>query len=642
MAVGPIQSRDSAALGPILRDMLATNLGRLDGLSVVSLSRLLELMPAGDSETPLVTKAAARRAGANEIIEGSLDFVRRDLIVNLRRVDIRSGVVVQGYTMRAGDLLSLTDSITGALAIDLGLDAPTGAAASVRRRSSVASALYEQGRRAFHSGNLQSAAQLMYAALGRDSSLAMAAAYAWRASLATNNVEAARRDLPAVKRLAARAPDHERLVIEAMIARYGNLPLTEFRTSARLLATRFPDDPEGQILLGQALSSGGEWGSAIEAYNRAIATDSAAGSIGELYCRLCEASVLLIETYLWIDSAAAAEHGARRLIALRPREATGWFLLAEPLLRQGRRREAEAANATAARIAGGGPVYYHALNRDLIRSGRLEELEERALAELRTSPPEMMGEWPWLLSFALRNQGRLRELHELGTTGRVPGTNRKLPGYPEPTLLALVALEGGDPMESARIFMGMVKGDRAMNDGLGAVSRNLSWHMTLAGTAFAAAGDTAMVRKLADSVMRIGQQSSIARDYRLPHFLNGLLLQRQNRHAEAVEAFRRAMHSPTDGYTRINFEQARSLMALQRYTEAIAVLQPALRGGVDGSNTYITHTELHEALAHAFHGAGRLDSARVHYAAVERAWRRADRQFADRYALARTRAGLGS
>jgi hypothetical protein len=59
---------------------------------------------------------------------------------------------------------------------------------------------------------------------------------------------------------------------------------------------------------------------------------------------------------------------------------------------------------------------------------------------------------------------------------------------------------------------------------------------------------------------------------------------------------------------------------------------------VDGSNTYVTHTELHEALAHAFHAAGRRDSARVHYAAVERAWRKADPMLAERYAIARARA----
>jgi hypothetical protein len=82
----------------------------------------------------------------------------------------------------------------------------------------------------------------------------------------------------------------------------------------------------------------------------------------------------------------------------------------------------------------------------------------------------------------------------------------------------------------------------------------------------------------------------------------------------------------------------RSLMALGRAREAIAILQPALRGGVDGSNSYVTHTELHEALARAFELAGQPDSAVAHYRAVEQAWRRADPQFRDRHQQAKRKA----
>ena len=95
--------------------------------------------------------------------------------------------------------------------------------------------------------------------------------------------------------------------------------------------------------------------------------------------------------------------------------------------------------------------------------------------------------------------------------------------------------------------------------------------------------------------------------------------------------FRKALFSTTDGYTRINVMMARSLVSLGRFDEAIAVLQPTLRGGVDGSNTYVTGTELHLALADAFAAADRPDSASAHYRAVERAWRNADPIFRDRY-----------
>jgi hypothetical protein len=101
------------------------------------------------------------------------------------------------------------------------------------------------------------------------------------------------------------------------------------------------------------------------------------------------------------------------------------------------------------------------------------------------------------------------------------------------------------------------------------------------------------------------------------------------------------MFSATDGYTRINLAMAQSLLALGRAAEAVAILQPVLRGGIDGSNTYLTRTEVHEALADAFSAAGIPDSARVHHQAVERALRNADPRFRPRYERAR-RAAVAS
>jgi predicted Zn-dependent protease len=172
-------------------------------------------------------------------------------------------------------------------------------------------------------------------------------------------------------------------------------------------------------------------------------------------------------------------------------------------------------------------------------------------------------------------------------------------------------------------------------------ARNVIWQLTLAGTAHAAAGDTAVVRRLADSLEVLGPTSFYGgRDEKLHYVLRGLLLQREGRHAEAVDAFRRSLYSLTDGYTRTNLMMARSLIALHRPAEAIAVLQPAIRGGVDGSNTYVSRTELHEALAEAFEQAGRQDSATAHWRAVESAWRRADPQFQERYLTAKRKAGM--
>jgi hypothetical protein len=91
------------------------------------------------------------------------------------------------------------------------------------------------------------------------------------------------------------------------------------------------------------------------------------------------------------------------------------------------------------------------------------------------------------------------------------------------------------------------------------------------------------------------------------------------------------------GYTRANFELAHSLLALHRPAEAVPVLRAALRGSLEASNFYLSHTEMHERLARAFDGIGQLDSARVHYEWVAAAWQHADPQFGERVAYARQR-----
>jgi hypothetical protein len=81
-------------------------------------------------------------------------------------------------------------------------------------------------------------------------------------------------------------------------------------------------------------------------------------------------------------------------------------------------------------------------------------------------------------------------------------------------------------------------------------------------------------------------------------------------------------------------------MRRRRYGDAIAILQPALRGPLDASNWYVTRTEIHDLLGQAWDGMpgpAAHDSAVVHYAFVAKSWARADPMFADRLARARNR-----
>jgi tetratricopeptide (TPR) repeat protein len=79
-----------------------------------------------------------------------------------------------------------------------------------------------------------------------------------------------------------------------------------------------------------------------------------------------------------------------------------------------------------------------------------------------------------------------------------------------------------------------------------------------------------------------------------------------------------------------------------RPCDAVAVLQPVLRGPLDASNLYLNRIELQELLAQAWDATGQRDSAATHYSVVARAWSNGDALFKARAERARSRAaGLG-
>lgn len=640
LAVGEIRiegSTDSARLGPILRDMLATSLGGIEGLPVVANSRLVELMPRGADTIPRTVHDAARRAGATEVIEGSLASEPGGLVLSLQRVTLERGVVRKGYVVRATNRFAVVDSAAAAIARDFQRAPPALGAAEIRTASPAAYALYDEGLRAYYGYDTPAAYRLMKAALERDSSFAMAAFYVWQLSRAFDNDSIQSLNLIRAQRLAARTTERERLLILGSIAEV-DAPLHRSLAIAETLTVKYPNDPEGHLLLGNVQWYAGNWAEGVAAYQRAVELDSIAGTLHGPYCRVCTALGGMAQQYLWWDSAAAAERTARRLIALRS-EISSRSNLVEPLLRLGRTQEAAqiqyALDPDTSNVA-------HAsfLFRDGIRWGHYETVDRGLRQNVQSSNHDTRSEAWWLLVLSLRDQGRLREADSVRQQWQQDNIARGANPADQPEDGLMIGLERGHPEVSIRTFRHDFERTAHSETPPGVRNRYMIWYLTLAGTVYAAVGDTAVVRRLADSLEVLGQTSHFGRDAKLHYFLRGLLFQKQGRHAEAVDAFQRSLFSLTDGYTRTNLMMARSLIELHRAREAIAVLRPAIRGGVDGSNTYTSRTELHEALAQAFEQAGQPDSARVHWRAVESAWRRSDSQYRDRYLRAKQKAGL--
>jgi DNA-binding SARP family transcriptional activator/TolB-like protein len=628
IAVGFIRA-DSAAvlLGTtrVLTDMIATDLARVEGLAVLSNSRLIELMrPAQDSAAGYAD--AARRAGASELLEGQLVVVRRDTLeLAMRRVELHTGLVKDAYRVRAADRYALVDSLTQSIARRFRLQSPPASIADATTRSPLAYRLYEEGLRAYFQNDWKAAQRLMNAALSEDSTFAMAAY--WVVKLGKDVWEPVRHQdvsglRPIALRLAARAPDRERLMITADLLTDDQEPRAV--AVAESLTTRYPRDPRAFGVLGHVYWMSGDWPKAVTAMERAIAIDSAGERDGGPLCMLCEDFAFLAQVYFWSDSLPAVLRVAHRFRAARPKASYPFFLLGTLATRRGDSATAYENFQNLASQGGAGQDYLIGLHLGL---EAYDQAEQRLATQLSSSLPNDYDTGAWWYILALRNQGRIREAEEFFRTGTLPG----LPPAPptrdrNPINEAILALARDDSRAAAKVFERTLHASLPQNWSTGTRARHRAWNGTLYGMALAAAGDTVALRALADSVEMWGSASLYGRDRRTHHYLRGMVHRAAGRHDDAVREFRAAIHSPTMGFTRVNYELARCLIQLGRPREAVAALQAALRGDVEAGALYVTHTELHEVLAQAFDNARMPDSAAVHYRAVIKAWQRADRE----------------
>jgi DNA-binding SARP family transcriptional activator len=631
IAVGLIRE-DGAGGAPgmsrVLTDMIATDLARVEGLAVLSNSRLIELMRPGHDSAAGYAEAA-RRAGASEVLEGQLVSLRHDTLeLAMRRVELRSGIVRDAYRVRAVDRYALVDSLTKSVARGFRLKSPAGSIADATTNSPVAYRLYDEGLRAYFQTDLKAAQRLMNAALSEDSSFAMAAY--WVVKVAKDVSDPAHPDIsqlrPIALRLATHAPDRERLMITADLLTDDQEPRA--LAVAESLTARYQHDPRAFGVLSHVYWMSGDWGKSVAAMERAIALDAAGERDGGPLCMLCEDFNFLAQVYFWSDSLPAVVRVAQRFRAARPKASSPYFLLGTVGTRL---RDSATAYANFERLAslgGTGPGYLAGVH---LRLEAYDKAEEHLATQLSSSLPNDYDSGAWWYIVALRNQGRIRDAEVFFRTGTLPG----LPAAPakrdqNPINEGILALARGDARKAATVYGQTLHLSLPTQWSEGTKARHRAWNGTLYGMALAAAGDTSALRALADSVEVWGRGSLYGRDQKTHHYLRGMLHQAAGRHEEAVREFQAAIHSPTMGFTRVNYELARCLIHLGRPREAIAALQPALRGDIDAGALYVTHTELHETLAQAFDNAHMTDSAAVHYRAVVKAWGRADREFVAR------------
>ena len=644
VAVGRITDYTTSAGGEVakpLTDMLATNLARAPGLRVVSTVRMYELVAqSGAADTAgEALVAAARRAGATELVDGALyDIGDGHLRLDLRRVDLRTGAVRSAYSVSGSGAFALADSGTAKLLSTLGASAPAGSVADVTTHSLSAYRLYEEGLRAYYRNDFRSAERLFEASLADDSAFAMAQYY----SAVTRGVNTAtgQARLRRAVALADHASDRERLKIRAAFADMSSSPA--LAALADTLLVRFPDEVAGHLYTGVSLAQNARYLESVPFFRRVVAMDSLALIGSSALCAACDALRHIAAVYVLADSLSAAEREARQWLEVQPRSTLAWNTLATVLGHQGRWQEGidavarwSALDPTKQELTSVMPTIY-------IQGERYDDAARVARARIASDPRDP--EPQWYLALALRHLGRYEQA--LATAHRYRDESAGTGNFPAAgLLLGQVLLEAGRHRDAFAVFDSVAKYP-SVSDVASYRARVRVWPTTHAANALAAMGDTIRLAALVDTVETYGRRSGLARDQRLHHHVRGLLFRARGRPEDAVREFRAALVSLTGGYTRTNLELARTLLMVRRPAEAIAVLQPALRGGVEASNLYVTRTDLHEALAQAWEALGtraRRDSAVAHYRIVARAWASGDPPAAARAASARARlAALGA
>ena len=596
---------DSVQYARSLPELLATSLARAPRVQVISSARLYELTAGLDhADTTALLARAAKRAGATEHIEGAIyRLADGQLRLDVRRVDSNTGNVRASHSVTGRDVFAVVDN-----ASDLIIPGSTTqtSIADVTTSSTLAWQLYVRGLRANYLHNDRDAAIMYFkGALEEDSAFAMAAYYI---GLLAPDFRYARR----AAQLAGRTTDRERLQILANWAYMQNDPAQV--AYADTLATRYPSLPESHFLLGRTRGLSGDFTGALAALQRAVTIDSAGLNGNRNNCVACDALGDIAHAYIMMDSMDAAVRTMQMLVRRRPDLLAAREGLSNTYEASGRFDDALRIRPTTGVYGGFAEIYPAVI---AIHKGDFASADELLGVRMRSPNQHTRNEARWYHVISLRNQGRLHEALKLSSDSTVI----------DPLVRGIVLFEAGRYREAAALWerlAGRVDQEAKPHFHV----RDSVWRVTHAAAAFAAAGDTARVKALADVIEKLGPRSAYGRDQKLFHHLRGLVLAARGDHIAAIREYRAGLFSPTGGYIRGNLEIGRSALALRRFDEAIAALQPAFRNaGLQSVSLYATRTELHELLGHAWYAKGQRDSAATHYRYVVKAWRTADPLF---------------
>jgi tetratricopeptide (TPR) repeat protein len=305
---------------------------------------------------------------------------------------------------------------------------------------------------------------------------------------------------------------------------------------------------------------------------------------------------------------------------LQPRSWTAWRAHAIALSRLERFDEARRALARADAAAPTDQLGLFYYSHVFLWENRPGEVLRQLEPETRRGEPSHRSEARWWRVYAFRTQGKFQmALDETREFRRLEPANAPLGSGTSRLLEGLSLFEAGQFREAALVWDSAAQVRHPLQDPP-SLARNETWGHTQEAAARAAMGDTVRLKQLVDLVRESGAKSALLRDNKLYRHIEGLLWLARHRPAEAEAAFRDAIYAISMGYTRTNLELGRLLVSQGRGEEAVEVLQPALRGGLDGSPLYTNRTELRGLLGEAWLAARNTDSARHHLTVAAATW----------------------
>ncbi len=626
-----------AWIGDGLSQMIAADLARAPAIEIVAPERVREAERAvaaagSDERTPAALRRIATDLGATWVVTGGLTHGDTAEVLDVELYDAPERRSLTLYTVTGSALPVLADRAAARVLAAANADEPGPHFADIETASLAAYEYFIRAEEAGEAGRLGDKRRELDRAIALDSGFVTALAERMRMAQLAGSADELLRLTTAFSRASGRATPWDRLELDTYAALHDG-ERSRSESLARTLVSRYPHDPRAYDILAGVLQAHGEWPAADSVLTAALALDSLAVLPTPGPCAPCTAYRGLVHDAGKEGRPGIAEADARRWAAMQPDYPAAWATLASTLGSEGRFDAALDAAHHAEVLAPGDVVYQDYAARTLLLARRYADADT-AIATMAASTNSAARNDAYDLRALLeRERGEYR-----ASIRTIEAAVREFPAdsamrLEEANSLAHIgdyaaAFRLDEPLAHERHDVAPPANVVTPVSGLsGGLARQFCWIHALEADAVAGAGDTTLLRALADSIAMEATRSYYGRDGRLVHHVRGLIAELAGNAAAADSEFALARWG-SGGWTATLVHLARARLALQRPLDAIAALRDAYTAPLDAMGRYVPRSELDYWMWQSFRAAGETDSAARYRGFVARAWSGADPEVA--------------